>query len=226
MNIGSRLEAVASLIDKNSILADIGTDHAYLPTYLIEKNIISKALACDIATGPCEAARQTVAMHGLKKQIEVRLGGGLTVLQPGEAESIAICGMGASTIIMIFEESPEILASAKQLVLQPMAGAPVLRKWLGEHGWEIIDEKLVDDAPHFYEIISARKGEVKNYSTAEQYLGPVLLKTKPEFFAKHLSRQCDNCVRLLENMGKSEKAKASEKYQEILALLNLLEEYK
>lgn len=226
MNIGARLEAVASLIDKGAILADIGTDHAYLPTYLIEKNIITKALACDIAAGPCEAARQTVAMHGLKKQIEVRLGGGLTVLEPGEAESIAICGMGASTIIMIFEESPEVLASAKQLVLQPMAGAPTLRKWLGEHGWEIKEEKLVDDAPHFYEIISARKGEVKNYTLAEQYLGPKLSASKPELFSKHLARQCESCERLLENMGKSEKAKASAKYQETFALLKLLEEYK
>lgn len=227
MNIGSRLEAVASLIDEGSILADIGTDHAYLPTYLLEQNKIAKAFACDIAAGPCEAARQTVAMHGLKKQIEVRLGGGLTVLQPNEADSIAICGMGASTIIMIFEESPEVLASAKQLVLQPMAGAPSLRKWLGEHGWKIEKEILVDDAPHFYEIISARKNNSTiEYSIPEQYLGPQLLATKPELFAKHVARQCETWQRLLDNMGKSEKAKASDKYQEISSLLKMLEEYK
>lgn len=226
MNIGARLEAVASLIDEGAILADIGTDHAYLPTFLLEQNKIEKAYACDIAEGPCEAARQTVAMHGLKGKIDVRLGGGLTVLEPCEADTIAICGMGAGTIIMIFEESPEVLTSAKQLVLQPMAGAPSLRKWLGEHGWCIESEKLVDDDPHFYEIISARKGEIVEYTVPQQILGPQLLANRPELFTKHVRRQCEACERLLENMGKSEKAKASDKYQEISALLKMLEEYK
>lgn len=226
MNIGSRLKVVASLIDKDSVLADIGTDHAYLPTYLIEKNQINKAFACDIAAGPCEAASQTIALHGLKDKIEVRLGSGLTVVNPGEADSIAICGMGASTIIMILEESPDVLASVKQLVLQPMAGAPTLRKWLGENGWEIVDEKLVDDESHFYEIISARQGVAREYTIAEQYIGPINLKTRPELFSKLISRQYDTCKRLLDNMMKSEKAKNSEKYRENLSLLQLLEDYK
>ncbi|MDO4178802.1 MAG: class I SAM-dependent methyltransferase [Phascolarctobacterium sp.] len=226
MNIGSRLTAVGRLIEDCAVLADIGTDHAYLPTYLIEQKKIHKALACDIAEGPCEAARQTIAIHGLKQQIEVRLGGGLTVLAPYEADSIAICGMGASTIVQILEESPAVFESAKQLVLQPMAGAASLRKWLGEHGWEINAECLVDDEPHFYEIISARKGNVKNYNTAELYLGPQILANKPELFHKHVLRQCQTLERLLTNMGKSEKAKASDKYQETLELLQLLEGYK
>ena len=101
MRLDKRLQAVASLVPRGSRFADIGTDHAYLPVWLLEQGVIASAVAGDIAAGPCQAARTTVAMHGAADKIAVRQGSGLAVLVPGEVDCIAICGMGVSTVFML-----------------------------------------------------------------------------------------------------------------------------
>ena len=93
MNIGARLESVGSLVLPNSVLADIGTDHAYLPVYLLRKGKINSAIAGDIAQGPCKAAENTVAMYNMKNKVQVRLGSGLKVLTQNEVNCISIAGM-------------------------------------------------------------------------------------------------------------------------------------
>lgn len=159
MHLDKRLQAVAAFVPNNCILADIGTDHAYLPVWLLEKGAISRAIAGDIAAGPCQAARTTVAMHGMAERVAVRQGSGLAVVRAGEVDCVAICGMGGSTIIAILEADLAVARSVQRLVLQPMAGAPSLRRWLSEHGWSIVGESLVDDEPHFYQIICAEPVE-------------------------------------------------------------------
>lgn len=124
MNIGVRLEAIAALVPQNCVVADIGTDHAYLPVWLMQKGLIKAAIAADIAEGPCKAAQTNIGMYGLKDKIEVRRGSGLTVLKPGEADGAVIAGMGGSTIVQILEESPDVAKTLKFLIVQPMAGAP------------------------------------------------------------------------------------------------------
>lgn len=223
MNIGVRLEAIGRLVPQGCSLADVGTDHAYLPVWLLEKGIITNAVAGDIAEGPCRAARATVAMYGAKDKVEVRLGSGLKVLEPGEVECVTIAGMGASTMIEIFEESEAVTASLKHMVLQPMAGASSLRRWLCEHGWQIIEEDLVEDGVHFYEIISTVQGAASQYSEAEYVIGPVLLKQGHPLLHKHFTRQIDNLKQLLSNMERSEQAMATEKYANTKKLLSEIE---
>ena len=166
MHIDRRLETIANLVPQGCVLADIGTDHAYLPVWLLEKQRIARAIAGDIAAGPCQAARTTVAQYGQHEHLEVRQGSGLKVLSSGEADCIAIAGMGASTIISILEDDMEVAQSAELLVLQPMAGAASLRAWLCSHGWQLAAEELVDDAPHFYEIIAAKRGPARRIGRA------------------------------------------------------------
>ena len=117
----------------------------------------------------------------------------------------------------------EVAQSAELLVLQPMAGAASLRAWLCSHGWQLAAEELVDDAPHFYEIIAAKRGSAPAYSAAECAVGPLLLAQKHPLLGKQLERQLATCRQLLENMGRSERARASEKYKEIEALKAELE---
>ena len=105
MNIGARLEAIGRLVPQNVSIADIGTDHAYLPTWLAERGVIIKAVAGDITEGPCAAARNTVAMYGMNDKVEVRMGNGLSIIEPGETDVIIIAGMGAGTMIEILEAS-------------------------------------------------------------------------------------------------------------------------
>lgn len=223
MHIGSRLETIGSLVPEGCVLADIGTDHAYLPVWLLERGQIKRAIAGDIAAGPCQAARTTIVQHGLQDNVEVRLGSGLSVLQPGEADCIAIAGMGAATMISILEADMEVAKAAALLVLQPMAGAASLRAWLTSHGWQLVDEELVDDAPHFYEIISARRGAAPAYSAAQLAIGPVLLAKQHPLLAQQFERQLSTCNQLLAGMAKSERARASAKYQELQELKTSLE---
>lgn len=226
MNIGTRLEAVAALVPQGSVLADIGTDHAYLPVWLLQKGRIKAAIAADIAAGPCRAAQTNIGMYGLKEQIEVRMGSGLTVLKPGEADGAVIAGMGGSTIVQILEESPAVAAALKFLIVQPMAGAPGLRKWACQNGWRIADEVLAEEAQHLYEIMLLVHGEEEPHSEAEYEIGPRLLETRPPLFAKHLERLCTACKRTLQSMQHSSSAQQSGKYKKLQELLAGLEEYK
>ena len=236
MHLDKRLQAVASLVPQGSRFADIGTDHAYLPVWLLEQGVIASAVAGDIAAGPCQAARTTVAMHGAASSIAVRQGSGLAVLRPGEADCIAICGMGGSTIISILAADMAVAKGAQRLLLQPMAGAAALRRWLVAQGWCITREELVDDEPHFYEIICAERAEKyaarasdageQCYSEVEYLVGPALLRDGHPLLAKHIARQQASLQELLTNMARSERAKASTKYQEAQKLLQALEALK
>ena len=212
MELTERLLAVASFVRGGAYLIDVGTDHAYLPVWLLEHGKISSAIAGDIAEGPCLAARNTVSMYGMKGKVEVRLGSGLKVLKTGEAECIAIAGMGASTMIEIFEADMPLAVEAKRMVLQPMAGAASLRKWLAKNGWYIVAEDLVEDGRHLYEIIAVERGESEAYSEAAWEIGPQLIEAKHPLLAKQFAKQINGYKKLLTNMGKSEQAKASEKY--------------
>ena len=245
MHLDKRLQAVAAFVPESSSFADIGTDHAYLPVWLVEQGIITSAVAGDIAAGPCQAARTTVAMYGAANAIVVRQGSGLAVLTPGEADCIAICGMGGSTIISILAADMAVAKGAQRLLLQPMAGAAALRRWLVAQGWCITREALVDDEPHFYEIICAERAEKcaarasdageqccseqagpTSYSEVEYLVGPALLRDGHPLLAKQIARQQASLHELLTNMARSERAKASTKYQEAQKLLQALEALK
>lgn len=223
MNIGDRLETIGKYVLQDCVFADIGTDHAYLPVWLLQNNKIKSAVAGDIADGPCLAAKNTVKMYGLSDKIEVRKGSGLKVLSVGEADCIAIAGMGASTIIDILQADLTISQQAIRLVLQPMAGAASLRKWLCSNGWQLVGEELVADGKHLYEIIIAERGQSETYTDAEYEIGPLLIQNKHELLVKQFAKQITGYKNLLNSMAKSEQVKASAKYQHTEELLQQLE---
>ena len=135
--------------------------------------------------------------------------------------------MGGSTIISILAADMAVATSAQRLVLQPMAGAAALRRWLVEQGWSLVSEALVDDPPHFYEIICAeRSSDAASYSEAEYLVGPALLRDGHPLLAKQIARQQASLEELLSNMARSERAKASAKYQEAQRLVQELAELK
>ena len=153
--LDERLACVASLVRPGHRLADIGTDHAYLPVYLVESGVCPSAIASDIGVGPLETARQTVCAAGLQERIDLRLGNGLSTLAPGEAEDIVIAGMGGETIVEILEVAEFVRDARVRLVLQPMSHAEDLRRWLLTHGFEIVCERLVMDGRHMYPVLAA-----------------------------------------------------------------------
>ena len=154
--LDERLACVASLVRPGSRLADIGTDHAYLPVWLVQQGICPFAIASDIGEGPLDSARRTVETAGLTRQIPCRLGNGLATVQPGEVEDIAIAGMGGETIAAILEAAPWVKDEAVRLILQPMTRAEDLRRWLLQNGFTVETERLIRDKHHLYPVMAAR----------------------------------------------------------------------
>ena len=154
-HLDKRLSAVAALVRPGSRVADIGTDHAYLPVHLVEAGICPSAIASDIGAGPLEAARRTVEAAGLTAQISCRLGNGLATVAPDEVEDIAIAGMGGETIAAILGAAPWVKEARLRLILQPMTHAEDLRRWLLQIGFSVLEEHLIRDGRHLYPVLAA-----------------------------------------------------------------------
>ena len=169
--LNRRLMAVAEFVRQGAVLADIGTDHAYLPVYLVSKGICAKAVAADINEGPIRRAEQNIASAGLSGSIETRLTDGLSGLDDLGITDIAICGMGGELIAKILESAPFTASGSIRLILQPMTKADFLRSWLLSHGYSIKDEAFVRD-DRIYQVICAEySGENTEYSPIELLMG-------------------------------------------------------
>lgn len=155
ITLDKRLSAVAALVRPGSRLADIGTDHAYLPVHLVQAGVCPSAIASDIGAGPLEAARRTVTENGLTSEIALRLGDGLATVTADEVEDIAIAGMGGETIAAILEAVPWVKDARLRLILQPMTRAEDLRRWLLTNGFSVIEEHLIIDGRHLYPVLAA-----------------------------------------------------------------------
>ena len=173
MKLTARLEAAVSLIPPGSVIADIGTDHAYIPVAVCESGRCPSAIAADIVPGPLAAAVSHVRGAGLADRIDCRLGDGLTCVQKGEADGAVICGMGGPLMVKILSASYDVWQSLSFAVLQPQSEAGVLRRYLYEQGWHIEDERLVIDDGRFYEMMRAVPGRTEALPDWLYEIGPV-----------------------------------------------------
>lgn len=154
MKLDNRLMAIADLVQKDKILADIGTDHAYLPVYLVEKGIIKKAIAADLRVGPLDNARDAVVSYGYESQIELRLSDGLDNFKENEVEEIAVAGMGGLLISEFINRTEWLKNENIHLILQPMTHVEELRKTLFDNGFVIDKEVVAKDGDKLYIILS------------------------------------------------------------------------
>ena len=154
MKLDSRLMAIANLVRENKIFADIGTDHAYLPVYLVEKGITKKAVAADLRVGPLENAKDAVVSYGFTEQIELRLSDGLDNFKENEVEEIAVAGMGGLLISQFIERTQWLKNEDVHLILQPMTHIEELRKTLFDNGFVIEEEVVAEDGDKLYIILS------------------------------------------------------------------------
>jgi tRNA (adenine22-N1)-methyltransferase len=226
--LSKRLEKVSSYVLQGSVLADIGSDHAYLPCYLGIKKIIKKGIAGEITEGPYLSAKEQVVLDGLTDIIEVRKGDGLSVLKENEAEVVTICGMGGSLITSILEKGKEKLGSAKRLVLQPNVGAKTVRNWLLKENWVLSAEEIIKEDGKIYEILVAdRIGEqpYSNQIDVELLFGPFLLKNQNEAFKEKWAGEVKQWKAILAQMEQSQGTAAETKRKELLDHINLAEEW-
>lgn len=200
-----RLQTVVKYIPEGAKLADIGSDHAYLPCHVVKQGRVPFAIAGEVVQGPFQSAVKQVQIEGLDTQISVRMGDGLEVIQPGEVDCITICGMGGTLITSILESGKQKLKQVKRLILQPNVGARALRVWLFENSWKLIEEEILEEDGKIYEILVAEQGDPRTgYSenlNAGFLLGPYLMKNQIEPFRIKWQGELTNWNRILEQMA-------------------------
>lgn len=171
-NLDNRLKLCASFVRQGALLADIGTDHAYLPIWLCANGVITQALACDINEGPLSAGRADVERFNLSDNITLRLSDGLKNVQKNEAQDIVIAGMGGELIVKILSEWEYSKTQGKHFILQPMTKCEVLISWLYENGFEIIEQKACEcDNKHYTVMLAEYTGKVQEIDPAFCYMG-------------------------------------------------------
>ncbi|VVN52102.1 tRNA (adenine(22)-N(1))-methyltransferase [Pseudomonas fluorescens] len=184
--LSMRLERVAAHVPNGARLADIGSDHGYLPVVLLRRGVIEAAVAGEVASTPFQAAERTVRDNGLEQQITVRLADGLAAIEASDAITvISLCGMGGETIRDILEAGKAHLNGLERLVLQPNGGEQPLRLWLMNNGYRILSEELLHENRFYYEIIVAERAGAMSYTAEELYFGPLQMQARsPVFLAK------------------------------------------
>ncbi len=181
-----RLQLLADMVPVGSRLADVGTDHGYLPVYLLQKGRINTAIASDIGAEPLQHARQTAEEYGVEG-IDFRLCPGLDAIAPEEVDTILIAGMGGETIQMILENASWTAQRTHLLLLQPMTKVELLRKWIADNHYCFTGERLVFDKGHLYPVFVVRGGEQPPLTLAQQY-GGVLLDGDPLYRTYRVER--------------------------------------
>lgn len=204
VNLSKRLKKVFDYIPKGSKLADIGSDHAYLPCYAVLNKRCVSAIVGEITEGPFNSARSTIRQSGLEGKVEARMGDGLQVLSPNEVDVITIAGMGGSLIASILENGKEKLEGVETLILQPNIGGHQIRNWLDKEGFPLIDEHILEEDGKIYEILIASKANPSNpYSDQKQkelFIGPFLMKHQNEAFKRKWEHEQKNFERILSQL--------------------------
>lgn len=222
LRLSPRLKKIAELIPPTNSIADIGTDHAYIPIYALLNGISPRAVASDIKLGPVARAAENIERFGLKSQISVRLGPGLSTISSGEAEVIVIAGMGGLLIADILDAARDIAKAAKLLILQPMTATPELRAYLAENRFSVKTEHLVAEEEKIYNIIEVQGDGSSSYTEKELILGKDIDKTSPELYDEYASRLVKKYTTRLEGLRISRLPENIEKALEIERILKLL----
>ncbi|MDG6119752.1 tRNA (adenine(22)-N(1))-methyltransferase [Lactococcus formosensis] len=200
IKLSKRLQAVADLVKPNSRLLDVGSDHAYLPTYLVQQEKIDFAIAGEVVKGPYQIARNHVAEQNLQEKIEVRLADGLAAFEENDAiTSVVIAGMGGILISEILEAGKDKLSQVEQLILQPNNHEESLRSWLMDHDFVITSEKILLEAGKIYEIIVAEHGTTELNETELEF-GPYLSQEKSEVFRQKWNKELNTLNKILERL--------------------------
>ena len=191
-----RLLAIASMVDKGEMIADVGCDHGYIPIYLAENNIIKQAIAADVNDGPLLSAEENIRKHGLSHIIKTRKSDGVQNIRDDEYGTLIIAGMGGMLIADILSRAPR----GKVCILQPMTAIEYLLKFLSDNGYKIINQSLVKEEKHIYNVIKAVDGneEIKD---VDLYFGGKLKKN--ELFYEYCKKLVNKFEKIISGLEKS-----------------------
>ncbi len=223
MNIESvmtpRLLAIGESVPAGARVADVGTDHGYIPIYLCLKNKITKALAMDLRPGPLMRAEENIARYGLENQIKTRLSNGLLELQSGEADTAVIAGMGGLLIAEILEAAKFPLDC---YVLQPMTATAELREYLAANGYEICREVLAQEDEKIYTIMTVRPGNMQIEDPVYFQVGKCLMKSRDPLVPALIDNLLHKYMTAREGLLRSGREESKEKEKQYSAQIESL----
>ncbi|MFQ4733319.1 SAM-dependent methyltransferase [Clostridioides difficile] len=191
MKLTDRLLKIASLVSDGKKIADIGTDHGYIPVYLLKEGKVPFAVLADVNKGPLDNAHKEVIQNNLLDKVDLRLGSGIEILEIGEVEEVIIAGMGGILISELLEAKKEVAHNVEKLILQPMQAQEELRYYLLNNGYEILEEVLVREDFRIYEIIVAKYTSKNTIIEDEIYyeVGIKLLENKDSLFNDFIEKK-------------------------------------
>lgn len=207
MQLSLRMQAVADMVTPGNRIADIGTDHGYVPIYLTLHQKVRHAIAMDVRKGPLAKAEENINKYGCSAQIETRLSDGLDKLAVNEADTVIIAGMGGLLTVRILEAGLDVLQSVKECILQPQSDLDQVRHFLHQHHFCIVNERMVKDEGKYYVVMRVMHGEESPYTEAEACYGRHLIEAKDTLLRAYLEKQRTVKIRLLSEL----KDKVSEK---------------
>lgn len=223
VKLSKRLQAIADLVTKGNRVADIGTDHAYIPIYLVKEGRIPSAVAMDVNEGPLLRARNHIASEHLEDCIRTKLSDGFASLLPGEADTGVIAGMGGALMIKILSEGETKVQGLKELILQPQSETSGVRKYIRTHGMYISQEDMVEEDGKYYPMMqvkicseerSAVSDPEEKHRMLEDAFGPELMKNSHPVLIQWLKREKQIVTEILENLPRQSHTEA--RRQELL----------
>ncbi len=226
LELTPRLQAVADLVPANALMADIGTDHAYLPVWLLLEGKISRAIAADLRQGPLDRARLTAKEYDCRKNIDFRLCDGLSGIGPEEADTIVIAGMGGETIAAILQAAPWTKNEKYTLILQPMSAQNDLRAWLWRSGYRIDQEQIICEGDKLYNILLVIYGGAEPMPVVEEWAGRQWQGMEQELRGEYLERLLDKTSRAIAGISRGTGEKDCVRLDELQQVHAALQEMK
>ena len=224
IKLSKRLSHLADMVSENMVLADVGTDHGYIPIYLVQSGRIKKAFAMDIRKGPLLRAEEHIRACGLGDYITTRLSDGVASLTEKEPDSILIAGMGGNVMLHILEEGETVISSARELILQPQSEITKVRKYLYQKGYAIDREEMVFEDGKYYPMMKAVHGENTDDRKIWFLYGRLLLENRHPVLKSYLEKEYDGCCKLLEKLSRTSTEAAKHRCEELSEKKLLIEE--
>lgn len=229
MKLSKRLQAVADLVTEGLVVADVGTDHGYIPIYLIETGKCKSAFAMDVNKSPLMRAREHIVESNLQGKIETRQSDGVKALKIGECQSVVVAGMGGALTIRIMEEGEEIFRSLQEFVLQPQSELDKVRHFLQEHNYSVIKEDMIFEDGKFYPMMKVINQKSDNYNEMEFCYGKGLLQQRHPVLEKYLKKEIETKRQVLKHLeqetGEHIEKRVAELERELLTAMNALQVY-
>lgn len=227
MQLSKRLELVASFVPEGSRIADVGTDHGYVPIVLVERGRCPGAVAMDVREGPLKRAGDHIRARGLEDKIETRLCDGLSGLAPGEADTVVIAGMGGELLLRILGEGRHVWGSVRYFVLSPQSDLDKVRRYLEAEGFLLLKEAMVLDEGKYYTVLLAGRGKeaADTYKRQSWYLyGKKLIEGRDQVLRGFLEKEGERLEKILLGLEGRETAGAAAAREGILRQLAMVRE--